>query len=96
MSNVFGKLNLTSPRLYACPCQNAGRQSSSPLAELLTTHTAPELLYLETKFASLISYGLSVVLLSEVLPIADEINHTSVRRQLHRVEASAPALFRSP
>jgi len=24
-------------------------------------------------------------LLTEVLPIADEINHTSVRRQLHRV-----------
>ena len=29
--------------------------------------------------------GLSVELLKEVLPITDEINHTSLRRQLHRV-----------
>ena len=82
---VFGKLNIVSPRLYDCPCQNNGRHSSSPLAELLCTHCAPELLYLETKFASLMSYGLSVKLLTEILPIADEINHTSVRRQLQRV-----------
>jgi hypothetical protein len=82
---LFGKLTLISPRLYDCACQKQGRQSSSPLAQLLTTHCAPELLYLETKFASLMSYRLSVELLTEVLPIADEINHTSVRRQLHRV-----------
>jgi hypothetical protein len=82
---LFGKLNLISPRFYDCACQNQGRHSSSPLAQLLTTHCAPELLYLETKFASLMSYGLSVELLTEVLPIADEINRTSVRRQLHRV-----------
>jgi len=48
-------------------------------------HYAPELLYLETKFASLMSYGLSVELLTEVLPIADEINHMTVRNQLHRI-----------
>jgi hypothetical protein len=52
---------------------------------LLTTHSAPELQYLETKIASLMSYGLSIKLLTEVLPIADEINHTSVRRQLYSV-----------
>ena len=72
-------------RAQNCPCQNHGRHSSSPLAELLTTHCAPELLYLETKFASLMSYGLSVKLLMEVLPLADEINPTTMRRQLHRV-----------
>ena len=82
---VFGKLNLASPRLYDCPCQKPGRHSSSPLAELLSTHTAPELLYLETRFASLMSYGLSVEVLSEVLPIADEITPATVRRQLHAV-----------
>src|SRR5258708_22832402 len=56
---LFGKFNVVSPRLYDCPCQNHGRHSSSPLAELLITHCAPELLYLETKFASLMSYRLS-------------------------------------
>jgi hypothetical protein len=82
---LFGKLKLNSPRFYDCPCQNQDRHSSSPLAQLLTTHSAPELQYLETKFASLMSYGLSIKLLMEVLPIADEINHTSVRRQLYSV-----------
>ena len=50
---LFGKLNLHSPRLYDCPCQSHGRRSSSPLSELLTSHCAPELSYLQTKFASL-------------------------------------------
>jgi hypothetical protein len=82
---LSGKLNLISPRLYDCSCQNQDRHSSSPLAQMLPTHCAPELLYLETKFASLVSYGLSVKLLTEVLPIADEINYTSLHRQLHCV-----------
>jgi hypothetical protein len=82
---LFGKLNLHSPRLYDCPCQNHGRRSSSPLSELLTSHCAPELSYLQTKFASLMSYGLSVDLLSEVLPLANKINPRSMRRQLQGV-----------
>ena len=82
---VFGKLNIVSPRLYDCPCQNNGRHSSSPLAELLSTHCAPELLYLETKFASLMSYGLSVKLLTEILPISEEISAASMQRHLQRV-----------
>jgi len=82
---LFGKLHLTSPRLYECPCQHHGRQSSSPLAQLLTSHCSPELQYLETKFASLMSFGLSTELLTEILPIADAISPSSLRRQLHRV-----------
>src|ERR1035437_6557711 len=84
---LFGKLNLISPRLYDCPCQKQGRHSSSPLAELLTTHCAPELVYLETKFASLMSYGLSIELLSEVLPITEEVSATSMQRHLQRVRS---------
>ena len=82
---LFGKLNLVSPRLYDCPCQKHGRQSSSPLAQLLTSHCSPELQYLETNFASLMSYGLSVELLTEVLPITEAISPSSIRRQLHHV-----------
>ena len=82
---LFGKLNLTSPRLYDCGCQSRDRRSSSPLTQLLPTHGSAELQYLQTKFASLMSYGMSVDLLGEILPIANEINHTSMRRQLHRV-----------
>jgi hypothetical protein len=82
---LFGKFNFISPRLYDCPCQNHGRHSSSPLTALLVAHCAPELLYLETRFTSLMSDGLSVELLTEVLPIAEEISPTSVRRHLQRV-----------
>lgn len=82
---VFGKLNIVSPRLYSCPSQNNGRLSSSPLAELLSTHCSPELLYLETKFASLMSYGLSVELLTEILPITEEISAASMQRHLQLV-----------
>ena len=82
----FGKLRLDSPRFYACPCQEASpRASLSPLAERLPERTAPELAYLESKFASLMSYGLTVDVLAELLPLGEELAQTSVRRQVHRV-----------
>jgi uncharacterized protein with PIN domain len=49
---VFGKLRLSSPRLYSCSCQQVGRTSFSPLAQRLPERIAPELVYLETKFAA--------------------------------------------
>ena len=84
---LFGKLNLISPRLYDCACHqpHQARHSSSPLATWLNSHSSPELLYLETKFASLMSYGLSIRLLSEVLPMADEVNATSMRRHQQQI-----------
>ena len=84
---LFGKLNLISPRLYDCACHqpHQARHSSSPLATWLKAHSSPELLYLETKFASLMSYGLSIRLLSEVLPIANEVNATSMRRHQQQI-----------
>jgi len=68
--SLFGKLKLQSPRLYTCSCQPQSQHSFSPLAERLSERTAPELLYLQTKWASLMSYGLTVDLLEEVLPIS--------------------------
>jgi hypothetical protein len=68
-------VRLDSPRLYACPCQEAApRAGTSPLAERLPERTAPELAYLEAKFASLMSYGLTVELLAEILPLGAELN----------------------
>ena len=82
---LFGKLRLDSPRLYACPCQQRDRASASPLAELFPERTAPELTYLETKFAALMSYGLTVELLAEILPLGVELNTTAVRRHVRNV-----------
>lgn len=82
---VFGKLHLQSPRLFHCPCQAHSTQSYSPLAQLLSERTSPEYLYLQTKFAALISYGLSVDLLAEVLPVDGQINCSSIRDHLHQM-----------
>jgi hypothetical protein len=59
------------------------KRSESPLAELLPERTAPELLYLQTKWASLMSYGLTVDLLGEVLPI--HISQATVFRNVQQV-----------
>ncbi len=76
---LFGKLRLESPRLYHCDCRPRQHKSFSPLAELLAERTAPELLYMEAKFTSLISYGLSTKLFEELLPIGREINAATLR-----------------
>jgi len=48
LRTLFGKLRLDSPRLYHCGCRSKeDYRSFSPLAELLTERTAPELAYLE-------------------------------------------------
>lgn len=85
LRTVFGKLALSSERLKRCSCEQANQCSFSPLAALFPERTAPELLYLQTKWASLMSYGMTVELLSEVLPVASDISVSSVQRQLHRV-----------
>ena len=65
---LFGSFHLPSPRFYRCRCQPQGPHSFSPLAQLLTERTAPELLYLETKWAALIPYRATSELLADVLP----------------------------
>jgi hypothetical protein len=80
----FGKLSLDSPQLYRCPCEPPGPKTFSPLAELLPERTSPELAYLETKFPALVSYGLTVKLLQEVLPIAEDLNTATIQMQVHR------------
>jgi hypothetical protein len=77
---LFGKLELMSPRLRRCPCQHSGQASTNPLVELLPEHTAPELLYLESTWASLVSYGLTVKALQDFLPVDTRLNAKSVRR----------------
>lgn len=42
-------------------------------------------MYLESKFAGLMSYGLTVSVLSEVLPLGTAISTTGVRRHVHAV-----------
>lgn len=77
--SLFGKLHLQNTRLFHCDCQPHETKSFSPLADLLTECTSPELLYLESKFAALMSYGQSANLLAEVLPVGEQLNAATVR-----------------
>jgi hypothetical protein len=52
------------------------------LAELLPNHTLPELLFLETKWASLMSYGMTLKLLQDVLPIDEPVNTFIIRQHV--------------
>ena len=79
---VFGDLPVESPRLTHCPCQAHETESFSPLAELLPEHTTPELLYLETKWAALSSYGTSVKLLPDVLPFDEPLEPVTIRNHV--------------
>jgi hypothetical protein len=82
---LFGTLQLPNIRLFHCPCQPHTTRTFSPLADLLPERTAPERLYLEAKFASLMSYGLTVKLLEEVLPLDGTLNTTTMRNHLQAV-----------
>jgi hypothetical protein len=57
---LFGTITLMSPRLRSCQCPPHRATTFSPLMALLSVQTAPELLFMETKWASLVSYGLTV------------------------------------
>jgi hypothetical protein len=55
------------------------------VASWLAGQTSPELLYLETKWASLIPNAKVAELLKDVLPIADTLNQETVRSHLHAI-----------
>ena len=76
---LFGTLHLRSPRWHQCPCQPQPTRTFSPLATALPERTTPELRYLESKFAGLVSYGLSANLLAETLPIGRPLYASAVR-----------------
>jgi hypothetical protein len=93
----FGKLRSASERVRICPCTQSPTASVSPLAELLRERFSPEMVYLETKFASLVPYGLTVRLMDEVLPLDRPIGTERVRRHLFRVaEAHEAELASAP
>lgn len=74
-----------TPGYSTLACQSQATRSFSPLSSLLPERTAPERLYLEAKFASLMSYGLTTQLLAEVLPLEGTVNAATVRNHLHQV-----------
>ncbi len=60
---LFGLVSVPNPRWRQCDCQQHKGKSFRPLAALLAERSSPELLYLETKWASLVAYGVTAKLL---------------------------------
>lgn len=89
---LFGDVQLKSPRFYAPKGrQTNGPATISPLTQLLPDHVAPERLYLETRWTSLVPYAAAADLLADVFPIGLGVNATTVRqhvlRAAERIEA---------
>jgi hypothetical protein len=82
---LFGIVSIPNQRLYTCACHSGESKTQSVLSAWLPEHNSPELQYLETKWASLMSYGLTVDLLKDVLPINEGLNAETVRKHLHKV-----------
>lgn len=82
---LFGDIRLRSPR-YALPNPegSGGPATVSPLRQLIPDHVAPERLYLETRWASLVPYAAAAELLADVLPIDCGSNATTVRQHALR------------
>lgn len=82
---LFGKLELSSPRLLSCQCQVPKTKTFRPLAQLLPERTAPEFLYLQSKWSALMSYGLSASLLEEVLPLDKPVHPSTLIQSVQKV-----------
>src|SRR5215471_1195307 len=76
---LFGTLQCSSPRLEHCDCTRHKTSSFRPLAVLLTETVAPELLYMEAKWSSLVSYGMSLDALKDFLPLDLALDVKTVR-----------------
>lgn len=98
---LYGNLKLPSPRYYSCPCQlppqaqlqlpeqKPKKGSFSPLAVFLKERSAPELVYLETKWAALMSYGLTGRLLEDVLPLEGPVSKATLSQHVKAVAEKA-------
>ena len=82
---LFGTFKLASSRLFHCRCRRRKTTSFRPLSSLLTASVAPELLFMETKWASLVSYGMTVKALTDFLPLDVTLDVKTVRHNTLKV-----------
>jgi hypothetical protein len=85
LRTVFGKVDVPSPRLWACNCaakQGQPRRSVSPLCKAVDQRVTPELQYLQAKWAAHLPYRQATELLREVLPLDKGVSFGSTRRRI--------------
>ena len=94
LRTVFGKLDVPSPRLWACSCaakQGLSRRSVSPLCKAVHQRVTPELEYLQAKWAAHLPYRQATELLREILPLDKGISFGSTRRRILAVGSALDA-----
>jgi len=82
---LFGRVAVCNPRWHQCDCQPHTEKTFRPLSALLPERTSPELLYVETKWAALASYGSTASFLHDVLPIDHTHSGVTVRNHTLKV-----------
>jgi hypothetical protein len=98
---LFGTMKLASQRFFTCACQKARisilgqkdkmqqqkkpQMSFSPLANLLPERTAPEFVYLQTKWAAVMSYERTAKFLEEVFPLEKRISTAVLSQHVEQV-----------
>ena len=88
VKTLFGAVEVVNPRWHRCSCQQSGPKTFHPAAAWLRGTTSPELLYVETKWASLLPFAKVAELLREVLPAEadDETIRRHVQATAERIE----------
>jgi len=82
---LFGIIAIPSVRLFRCQCDQSLGKTFSPLNEWLSNKNSPELQYIETKWASLISFEQTACFLKDVLPVSETQNAATIRNHLHSI-----------
>ena len=84
INTLFGPVAVPNPRWYRCPCTPTnGPRTFRLAAQWLGGRSSPELLYVESKWSSLVPYAKVVELLTDVLPVAQTLRAETVRRHVH-------------
>ena len=82
IKTLFGEVSVQNPRWHRCSCQPQRPKTFRPVHRWLQGRTSIEMLYLESKWASLIPFAKVADLLKEVLPVNDSVNPETIRSHL--------------
>ncbi|EOX0057060.1 ISKra4-like element ISKpn19 family transposase, partial [Escherichia coli] len=81
--------------VYRCRCEESDTKTVSLLSDWAGDYSHPALKYIETRWASMISYEMTTRLLKDILPVGHSLNASTVRNHLcqvaQRLDAEAEA-----
>lgn len=82
---LFGVIPVSGLRVYRCRCEESASKTVSLVSDWAGDHSHPSLKYIETRWASMISYEMTTRLLKDVLPVGNSLNASTVRNHLCQV-----------